>query len=103
MWTASAVIPVAKAVLLSSLCPCPATKPHATQKIHRLTVLLSILKKTEPVATDGRFEPLKTSAIFDSTAAHPEWLGYSPPARIHCMHVPTVTWPKSTLEGKFAA
>jgi predicted aldo/keto reductase-like oxidoreductase len=42
--------------------------------------IASILKKTQPAAADGRFEPFKTSAMFDSTAAHPEWLGYSPPA-----------------------
>jgi predicted aldo/keto reductase-like oxidoreductase len=37
-----------------------------------------ILEKTKPAAVDGRFEPFKTSVIFDSTAAHPEWLGYNP-------------------------
>jgi predicted aldo/keto reductase-like oxidoreductase len=36
-----------------------------------------MLKKTAPLAADGKFEPFKTSAEFDSTAAHPEWLGYS--------------------------
>jgi aryl-alcohol dehydrogenase-like predicted oxidoreductase len=36
-----------------------------------------ILKKTETVAADGKFEPFKTTPIFDSTAAHPEWLGYA--------------------------
>jgi predicted aldo/keto reductase-like oxidoreductase len=38
----------------------------------------AILEKTKPTAVDGRFEPFKTSVIFDSTAAHPEWLGYNP-------------------------
>ncbi len=37
-----------------------------------------ILQKTKPVASEGTFEPFKTSPIFDSTAAHPEWLGYNP-------------------------
>jgi hypothetical protein len=37
----------------------------------------AILRKTETVAADGKFEPFKTSQIFDSTAAHPEWLGYN--------------------------
>jgi predicted aldo/keto reductase-like oxidoreductase len=39
--------------------------------------LTSILKKTRSAASDGEFEPFKTTAQFDSTAAHPEWLGYS--------------------------
>jgi predicted aldo/keto reductase-like oxidoreductase len=40
--------------------------------------IAAILEKTKPIASDGKFEPFKTSAIFDSTAAHPEWLGYNP-------------------------
>lgn len=36
-----------------------------------------ILKKTETVAADGKYEPFKTTPIFDSTASHPEWLGYA--------------------------
>jgi predicted aldo/keto reductase-like oxidoreductase len=40
--------------------------------------VVAILEKTKPAARDGRFEPFKTSPIFDSTAAHPEWLGYNP-------------------------
>ena len=36
-----------------------------------------ILKKTVTVAADGKYEPFKTTPIFDSTAAHPEWLGYT--------------------------
>lgn len=40
--------------------------------------LAAILEKTRPVASEGKFEPFKTSPIFDSTAAHPEWLGYNP-------------------------
>jgi predicted aldo/keto reductase-like oxidoreductase len=42
--------------------------------------LAAILNKTKPAASDGMFEPFKTSPIFDSTAAHPEWLGYNPQA-----------------------
>lgn len=42
--------------------------------------IAAILKKTAPVAMDGKYEPFKTSPIFDSTAAHPEWLGYNPQA-----------------------
>jgi aryl-alcohol dehydrogenase-like predicted oxidoreductase len=37
----------------------------------------ALLAKTAPLAATGRYEPFKTSAVFDSTAAHPEWLGYS--------------------------
>jgi len=40
--------------------------------------LAAILEKTKPAASEGMFEPFKTSPIFDSTAAHPEWLGYNP-------------------------
>ena len=37
--------------------------------------IAKILQKTAAVAADGKFEPFKTSPGFDSTAAHPEWLG----------------------------
>jgi hypothetical protein len=37
--------------------------------------IAQILQKTAAVAADGKFEPFKTSPGFDSTAAHPEWLG----------------------------
>jgi predicted aldo/keto reductase-like oxidoreductase len=40
--------------------------------------LAAILKKTKKAAAEGEFEPFKTTAQFDSTAAHPEWLGYTP-------------------------
>ena len=42
--------------------------------------IAAILNKTAPVAMDGTYEPFKTTPIFDSTAAHPEWLGYNPQA-----------------------
>lgn len=42
--------------------------------------IAAILKKTAPLAMDGKFEPFKTTPVFDSTAAHPEWLGYNPQA-----------------------
>ncbi|MFL5539320.1 MAG: aldo/keto reductase [Longimicrobiaceae bacterium] len=35
----------------------------------------ALLAKTAPAAKDGRWEPFKTSSIFDATAANPEWLG----------------------------
>ena len=39
----------------------------------------ALLAKTERVATKGEFELFKTSAHFDSTAHHPEWLGGQSP------------------------
>jgi hypothetical protein len=42
--------------------------------------IAAILNKTAPVAMDGKYEPFKTTPMFDSTAAHPEWLGYNPQA-----------------------
>jgi len=39
--------------------------------------IAAILKKTAPLAEDGKYEPFKTTPTFDSTAQHPEWLGYS--------------------------
>lgn len=35
----------------------------------------SLLKRTETLAKTGRYERFKTSAAFDATARHPEWLG----------------------------
>jgi len=37
--------------------------------------LSELLKRTAPLAAEGKYEPFKTSAHFDSTAHHPEWLG----------------------------
>jgi aryl-alcohol dehydrogenase-like predicted oxidoreductase len=39
----------------------------------------ALLAKTAQVAADGRYELFKTSAHFDSTAHHPEWLGGQSP------------------------
>ncbi|MGC1685223.1 MAG: aldo/keto reductase [Candidatus Acidiferrales bacterium] len=39
-----------------------------------------MLAKTATVAAAGKFEPFKTTPMFDSTAMHPEWLGYNPGA-----------------------
>jgi hypothetical protein len=44
-------------------------RPMTDEEVSRL------LAKTAPVAMNGDFELFKTSAIFDSTAEHPEWLG----------------------------
>jgi aryl-alcohol dehydrogenase-like predicted oxidoreductase len=38
----------------------------------------ALLAKTREAAATGRFEPFKTSSIFDSTAEHPQWLGEEP-------------------------
>ena len=35
----------------------------------------ALLQKTAAAALSGRFEPFKTTSIFDGTATHPEWLG----------------------------
>src|SRR6266481_4402215 len=39
----------------------------------------TLLAKTSAAALNGRFEPFKTTSIFDGTAQHPEWLGEEPP------------------------
>jgi aryl-alcohol dehydrogenase-like predicted oxidoreductase len=35
----------------------------------------ALLAKTADAAADGRFEPFKTTSIFDATASNPAWLG----------------------------
>jgi hypothetical protein len=35
----------------------------------------TLIAKTESVATNGKYELFKTTAHFDSTARHPDWLG----------------------------
>jgi len=40
--------------------------------------LRSLLAKTAKAASNGEFEPFKTSSIFDSTAQNPDWLGDEP-------------------------
>jgi hypothetical protein len=37
-----------------------------------------LLARTAAAASQGEFEPFKTSSIFDATAQHPEWLGEEP-------------------------
>jgi aryl-alcohol dehydrogenase-like predicted oxidoreductase len=39
----------------------------------------ALLQKTRDAAAHGRFEPFKTSSIFDGTAENPKWLGDEPP------------------------
>jgi len=38
----------------------------------------ALLMKTREAAANGRFEPFKTSSIFDGTAENPQWLGEEP-------------------------
>jgi len=38
--------------------------------------LTALLNRTKVAAAEGRFELFKTTSHFDSTAKHPEWLGY---------------------------
>jgi aryl-alcohol dehydrogenase-like predicted oxidoreductase len=40
--------------------------------------LQSLLAKTAKAAAEGKFEPFKTSSIYDSTATNPKWLGEEP-------------------------
>jgi len=44
---------------------------HALDKEH----LTSLLARTEKAASNGEFEPYKTTSLCDDTATHPEWLG----------------------------
>jgi aryl-alcohol dehydrogenase-like predicted oxidoreductase len=39
----------------------------------------ALLAKTAIAAATGRYEPFKTTSIFDSTAQNPQWLGEEPP------------------------
>jgi hypothetical protein len=49
----------------------------ATYSTLSKTDIEAILRKTATAAATGRFEPFKTTPTFDSTAQHPEWLGYA--------------------------
>ena len=42
-------------------------------------LMAAVLARTAPKAADGRYELFKTSATFDGTAKHPEWLGSASP------------------------
>ncbi|MDQ6700527.1 MAG: aldo/keto reductase, partial [Acidobacteriota bacterium] len=39
------------------------------------TQLSALVAKTKQAAMTGKFEPFKTTAVFDGTAKHPEWMG----------------------------
>ncbi|HBB88348.1 MAG TPA: aldo/keto reductase [Blastocatellia bacterium] len=45
----------------------------------------ALLAKTSEAAATGRFEPFKTTSIFDGTAQNPKWLGDEPPEVRHLM------------------
>jgi aryl-alcohol dehydrogenase-like predicted oxidoreductase len=49
-------------------------KPFSEQQ------LAALLAKTKDAAARGKYEPFKTSSLFDSTAQHYEWLGEEPEA-----------------------
>jgi aryl-alcohol dehydrogenase-like predicted oxidoreductase len=53
----------------------------AVESFHPLSndELDALLAKTREAAATGRFEPFKTSSIFDSTATNPQWLGEESP------------------------
>ena len=40
----------------------------------------TLVSKTQAAATAGQYELYKTSAHFDSTAQHPDWLGGESPS-----------------------
>jgi aryl-alcohol dehydrogenase-like predicted oxidoreductase len=54
---------------------------EAVESFHPLTRdELEVLRaKTVKAAATGRYEPFKTTSIFDGTAENPEWLGEEPP------------------------
>ena len=54
---------------------------EAVRTLHQLSKqeLDALLAKTAKAAVAGRYEPFKTTSLFDATAQHPEWLGEEPP------------------------
>jgi aryl-alcohol dehydrogenase-like predicted oxidoreductase len=54
---------------------------EAVRTFHPLSEeeLDALLTKTAQAAATGRYEPFKTTSIFDSTAQNPQWLGEEPP------------------------
>lgn len=53
---------------------------EAVETFHPLTKeeIDTLLTKTASAAATGRYEPFKTTSIFDSTAQNPQWLGEEP-------------------------
>src|SRR5712691_10717885 len=54
---------------------------EAVKSFHQLgkQELDMLLAKTAKAAATGRYEPFKTTSIFDGTAKNPQWLGEEPP------------------------
>jgi aryl-alcohol dehydrogenase-like predicted oxidoreductase len=54
---------------------------EAVDTFHQLgkQELEMLLAKTAKAAATGRYEPFKTTSIFDGTAQNPQWLGEEPP------------------------
>jgi aryl-alcohol dehydrogenase-like predicted oxidoreductase len=54
---------------------------EAVDSFHPLSndELEALLAKTAKAAATGRYEPFKTTSIFDGTAQNPQWLGEEPP------------------------
>jgi predicted aldo/keto reductase-like oxidoreductase len=44
------------------------------------TAVAALIAKTQEAAMDGKYELFKTTAHFDTTARHPDWLGSDSPA-----------------------
>src|SRR5205085_6679458 len=53
---------------------------EATRTFHPMseTELQTLLAKTAAQAAQGKFEPFKTTSLFDGTAQNPQWLGEEP-------------------------
>ena len=54
---------------------------EAVRTFHQLgkQELEMLLAKTAKAAATGRYEPFKTTSLFDGTAQNPQWLGEEPP------------------------
>jgi hypothetical protein len=60
--------------LLRQACEAVRTFKPLTEEERR-----SLLDRTAEAAARGRFEPFKTTSLFDGTAHNPQWLGEEPP------------------------
>jgi aryl-alcohol dehydrogenase-like predicted oxidoreductase len=60
--------------LLEQACEAARTFKPLTEEQRR-----SLLDRTAAAAARGRFEPFKTTSLFDGTAQNPQWLGEEPP------------------------
>jgi aryl-alcohol dehydrogenase-like predicted oxidoreductase len=54
---------------------------EAVSTFHQLSKqeIDTLLAKTAKAAAGGRYEPFKTTSLFDATALNPQWLGEEPP------------------------